>query len=178
MKTYKWIVLFVVLLIVTVGIYAWSLYAQIKKLKFRILDVKLSKPINTQELNVFSALQLLNLEVIVMAEMQNYSSRDFKINSFYAELQDDKGRLLSKQVAPITDIIAKAGKTETLQIPFVVKVANLAESLFENADISTILNLIQVLNGNGSLNRNLVVKGFVRVQNIPFAYPINETVKV
>lgn len=176
----KYIVIFLVVLILSLGGYAWFLYTQIKKLKFRILGVKLSKPINLQELNVLTALQALNLELDVQAQLQNYSARNFKINNFNIEVFDkESGQLLAKQTQPITNIVVEAGKTEDLKIPIVLKLINISQTLFGNANLETLVSMVTLLNtGQGKLNKTLIVKGFVRIQNIPFAYPINEEVEI
>ncbi len=176
----KHLLIFLVIIILTLGGYAWFLYTQIKKLKLRVLGVKLSKPINVQELNILSALQTLNLELDVQAQLQNYSARNFKINNFNIEVFDkESGQLLAKQTQPITNIVVEAGKTEDLKIPIVIKVIQLSQALFKNADLATLASMLTLLNiGQGKLNKTLIVKGFVRVQNIPFAYPINEEVEI
>jgi carbonic anhydrase len=179
MKTFKWIILFVLLVIVSFGVYAWSLWSLLKKIKFRVVGAKIKNAPKVSEINILDITKILNLEIEIQAELQNYASRDFKINNFQIELFSEDGQLLAKQTQPLEAIIVKSQQTEALNIPIVVKVVNIAQTLFNNANIDTILNLVALLNtGQGKLNKKLIAKGFVRIENIPFAYNFEETFEI
>ena len=178
MKTFKWIILFVVLVLVSFGVYAWSLWSLLKKIKFRVTGAKVALP-KSEDFGVLDITKVLNLEVTINAELQNYASRDFKINNFNVELYSEDGQLLAKQTEPLPSLIVESQKTKALDIPIVVKVVNVAQALFKNSNLETIVNLFALLNaGQGKLNKKITAKGFVRIENIPFAYHFEETFEI
>lgn len=185
----KTIIVFIVILLLSAGIWAAVLFNTLTKIKPRVTSIKLNeekiKLSELQNLDIASLQKLIfdysNLNLNINLKVGNFSSNSLTINNFYAEVKDEKGTLLGRLEKPFEKNIILGAKKETdVEVPIILKTANLLQALFDTANSpENIAKLLSLLTGQDSqtIGKKLIVSGFIRVAGIPFNKNFSEVIE-
>jgi|GEM_PF-3751406 len=185
------IIIFAIAALLITGIYFASVYFRkikdAQKLNIALHKFTIAKPLNsiTDLVVLLQDAASFSLPVKIDLRLENFTPSKFTVNQIYAEIYTKNNILLAKQTNTLSEkLIVKPNNTDNiLSLNFDLSVHGLINlGIIKQTAGYTPAQMLWELGEKyittGKLGGKVIVKGFVYVENIKIAIPINETIEI